>query len=212
MAGRAGIGFQILHVGHQQNHFEQQIEVLLGLGGNRHHDRVAAPIFGQQAAIGELLFDPLGLRVGLVDLVDRDDDGNLGGAGMIDGFERLGHHAVVGRHHQYHDVGHLGAAGAHAGERFVARGIDKDDFAPVFLHVIRADVLGDPARFFAGHIGFADGVQQGGLAVIDVAHDGDDGRALVQVLLDLRHLRRPAWLPLRKLTVAVDAPNRAPYP
>ena len=29
MAGRARIGLQILHIGHQQNHFEQQIEILL---------------------------------------------------------------------------------------------------------------------------------------------------------------------------------------
>jgi hypothetical protein len=29
----------------------------------------------------------------------------------------------------------------------------------------------------SSHVGFADGVEQRGLAVIDVAHDGDDGRA-----------------------------------
>ena len=117
------------------------------LGGNRHHDRIAAPIFGQQAAVGELLLDALRLRVGLVDLVDGHDDRHLGRAGVVDGFERLRHHAVVGRHHQHHDVGDLGAAGAHAGERFVAGGIDEDDLAAVHLHVVRADVLGDAAGF-----------------------------------------------------------------
>ncbi len=129
MAGRLGIGLQILQIGHQQNHFEQQIEVLLRLGGNRHHDGVAAPIFGQQAAVGELLLDAVGLGVGLVDLVDGDDDGNFGGAGVIDGFEGLRHDAVVGRHHQHHDIGDFGAAGAHAGEGFVAGRIDEDDLA-----------------------------------------------------------------------------------
>ena len=61
--GTRRIGFQILHVGHQQNHFEQQIEIRLGPGRNRNHDDVAAPVFGQQAAIGELLLDALGLGV-----------------------------------------------------------------------------------------------------------------------------------------------------
>jgi hypothetical protein len=37
-------------------------------------------------------------------------------------------------------------------------------------------VLRDAARFASGHIGRADGIEQRGLAVIDVAHDGDDGR------------------------------------
>ena len=63
--GTVRIGLQILHVGHQQNHFEQQIEIGLGFGRDGHHDDVAAPILGQQAAIGQLLLDALGLRVGL---------------------------------------------------------------------------------------------------------------------------------------------------
>ena len=94
----------------------------------------------------------------------------------------LRHDAVVGRHHQHHDVGDLGAAGAHAGEGFVAGRIDEDDLAAVHLHVIRADVLGDAAGLARRHVGFADGVEQRGLAVIHVAHDGDHGRALLQVL------------------------------
>ena len=147
MAGPVGIGLEILQIGHQQDHFEQQVEVLLRLGRYRHHDRVAAPIFGQQAAVGELLLDALGLGVGLVDLVDRHDDRHLGGARVIDGFEGLRHDAVVGRHHQHHDVGDFGAAGAHAGERFVAGRIDEDDLAAVLLHVVGADVLRDAAGF-----------------------------------------------------------------
>ena len=42
------------------------------------------------------------------------------------------------------------------------------------LHLVGADVLGDAARFAGCYVGFADGVEQRGLAVIDVAHDGDD--------------------------------------
>ena len=179
IAGTRRIGLQVLHFRNQQNHFEHQVEVLVRLGGYRHHDRVAAPIFRQQAAIGELLLDPLGLRVGLVDLVDRHDDRHLGRLGVVDGFQGLRHDAVVRRHHQDDDIGHLGAAGAHAGERFVTGGVDEDDLLAIHVHLVSADVLRDAAGFASRDIGFADGVEQRGLAVIDVAHDGDHGRALL---------------------------------
>ena len=53
---------------------------------------------------------------------------------------------------------------------------------PFMLHVIRADVLRDAAGLAARHVGFANGVEQRGLAVIDVAHDGHHRGALQQVL------------------------------
>ena len=73
--------------------------------------------------------------------------GTLAARGVVDGFERLRHDAVVGRDHQDDDVGDLGAAGAHAGEGFVAGRIDEDDLAAVHLDVIGADVLRDAAGF-----------------------------------------------------------------
>ena len=105
--------------------------MVLALRRNRHHDGIAAPILGQQAAVGQLLLDPLRLSVRLVDLIDRDDDRHLRRLGVVDRFERLRHHAVIGRHHQHHDIGDFRAAGAHAGERFVAGSIDEHDLAAV---------------------------------------------------------------------------------
>ena len=43
-------------------------------------------------------------------------------------------------------------------------------------HLVGADVLRDSAGFAPGHVGGADRVEQAGLAVIDVAHDGDHRR------------------------------------
>jgi hypothetical protein len=57
--------------------------------------------------------------------------GTFGRLGVIDGFDRLRHDAVIGRHHQHDDVGDLGAAGTHRGERGVARRIDEGDLAAV---------------------------------------------------------------------------------
>ena len=102
---------------------------------------------------------------------------------MIDGLDGLRLYAVVGGHHQHHDVGHLSAALAHGGERLVARRVDERDLvAQRRHHLIGADMLGDAAGLLAHHVGGADGVEQRGLAVIDMAHDGHDRRAGLEIL------------------------------
>ena len=89
----------------------------------------------------------------------------------------LRHHAVVGGHDQHGDVRHLRPTGAHGGERLVARRVEEGDLLALDLHLIGADVLGDAAGLAGDHVGRADGVEQLGLAVVDVAHDRDDRRA-----------------------------------
>ena len=74
---------------------------------------------------------------------------------------------------RHHDVGELGAALAHLGECGMAGGIEEADHALRRFNVIRADVLRNSAGFAIGHFGAANVVQQRGLAVVNVAHDGD---------------------------------------
>ena len=135
---------------------------------------IAAVLFRHDLFGHQLLLDAVGVGVGLVDLVDGDDDRHTRRLGMLDGFLGLRHDAVVGRHHQDHDVGRLRAAGTHGGERLVARRVEERDHAARRFHVVGTDVLGDAAGFARGHLGAADVVEQRGLAVIDVAHDRDD--------------------------------------
>ena len=59
----------------------------------------------------------------------------------------------------------------------MARGIQEGDGLAVHLDLVSADVLGDAAGLAGGHIGVADIVQQGGLAVVDVTHDHHHGGA-----------------------------------
>ena len=101
---------------------------------------------------------------------------------MVDRLHRLRHHAVVGRHHQHRDVGRLGAAGTHRREGGVAGRVDEGDLLAVLLDLIGADMLGDAASLAGDDIGVADGVEQRGLAVIDVAHDGDHRRPRLEIL------------------------------
>ncbi len=76
-----------------------------------------------------MLLDAFRLRIGLVDLVDRDNDRHSRGLGVIDSFEGLRHDAVIGSDDNDDDVGDLGAARTHTGKCFVARGIQEDDLA-----------------------------------------------------------------------------------
>ena len=101
---------------------------------------------------------------------------------MVDRLAGLRHHAVVGGDDDDRDVGHLGAAGAHGGERLVARGVEEGDRLVADVDLVGADVLGDAAGLARDDVGLADGVEQRRLAVVDVAHDRDDRRALDEVL------------------------------
>ena len=75
------------------------------------------------------------------------------------------------------------------------------------VHVIGADVLRDAAGFALGDARFADGVEQRGLAVVDVAHDRDDRRARDDVLGLRRPRPRPASSSSSKLRISTSAPN-----
>ena len=101
---------------------------------------------------------------------------------MVDGLDRLGHDAVVGGHHQHGDVGDLGATRTHGGEGLMAGGVEEDDAPTVDHGLAGTDVLRDAAALALGHRGLADGVEQAGLAVVDMAHDGDDGRTLDELV------------------------------
>ena len=90
----------------------------------------------------------------------------------------------------------------------MARGVDEGDLT-LFLvdlgrHLVGADGLGDATRLPGDHVGLADRVEQLGLAVVDVTHDGDHRRtgceilfaALVLAELDVEALQQLAVLVL----------------
>ncbi len=116
-----GTGLELLELGHDRQLLEEVVDPLALQGRDLDHDGVAAPRLGREALLGQLLEHPGHIGVGPVDLVERHDDGDVGGPGMVDGFDGLGHDPVVGRHHEHHDVGDLGPPGPHGGEGLVAR-------------------------------------------------------------------------------------------
>ena len=101
---------------------------------------------------------------------------------MVDRFYGLRHNAVVRRDDEDDDIRHLRAARAHGGKRLVARRVDKRNLPAVAWNGVRADVLRNAARFALGYAAVANRIEQRGLAVVDVAHDGDDRRARFELL------------------------------
>ena len=184
--GRLGarVGLQVeLGVGDEQDLLEQLVEPLALLRRDARDLRRAAPLLGLEPLGRELGEHAVGVGVGQVDLVDGDDDRHVGGAGVRDRLLRLRHDAVVGGDDEHRDVGDLRAAGAHGGERLVARRVEEGDPAAVDLGLVGADVLRDPAGLGLDDGRLADRVEQRRLAVVDVAHDRDDRRAVLERLL-----------------------------
>ena len=178
VGGAVGVGLQVEHLGLQQDGLDQVVEAGLLGGGDLDRLGVAAQAFDHDLVLQQLVDHPRRIGVGLVDLVDRHDDRRAGRLGVIDGLDGLGHHAVVGRHHQHHDVGDVGAARPHGREGRVAGRVEEGDpLAVRQAHLVGADVLGDAAVLAGRHVGGAQRVEQAGLAVVDVAHDGDHRRA-----------------------------------
>ena len=168
------VGSEVFDLGDHQQVVEQLLDADLLQRGDLAHDGVAAPRLGDEAVLGQLLEHAVRIGVLAVDLVDRDHDRHLGRLGVLDGLDRLGHHAVVGGDDEHDDVGGVGATGTHRGEGRVARGVEEGQRLAVLDHLVGADVLGDATGLTGDHVGVADAVEQLGLAVIDVTHDGDD--------------------------------------
>ena len=188
-----GVGGQFHGIGHQQDHLQQVIDAVAGLGGNGNADGIAAPLLGNQLVFGQLLLDALGIGLGLIHLIDGNDDGNTGLLGVVDGLDRLRHDTVIGGDDQYGNIGDLCTAGSHRGESGVAGGIQEGDGTAIHLHLVSTDVLGDAAGFAGNHAGLADGIEDGGLAVVNVTHDHHDGgTGLLRFLLVL-HLKQPVF-------------------
>jgi hypothetical protein len=121
----------------------------LRLGGDVDELDLAAPLDRLEALRRHLRADTGRVGALLVDLVDRDEHRDLRRLGVVDGLLGLRLHAVVGRDHDDRDVGDARAAGAHGGERLVARGVEEGDRLAALVDLVGADVLGDAAGLAA---------------------------------------------------------------
>ena len=180
--GAVGVRLELGDLRRERDHFQQIVNAHTGLGGDGADNGVAAPVFGHKAVLGQLLLDTLGVCVGLIHLVDGNDDGDLGGLGVVDGLDGLRLDAVLRRNDEDRNIRDHRAAGTHGGKGLMARGIEEGDGLALDLHLIGADVLGDAAGLAGGNVCVADIVEKARLAVVDVTHDNDDRRAGLELV------------------------------
>ena len=114
---------------------------------------------------------------------------------MVDSLTCLGHYGFVGGNYDDRHIGDAGTAGTHGRKGFVARCVEEGDLFPVGTeHLISADMLGDTSSFAGHHVGTPDKVEQFGLAVVDMAHDRNDWRAVNKVFGFVRFILLDGFL------------------
>jgi len=172
----------------QQDRFKQLVQVFAGLGRNLNLQHIAAQTFNKHLMLQQGCAHFLRISGRFVDLVDGNNNRHIGSLGVVDGFNGLQHHAVIGGNNQHGNICRLGAAGAHGRESGMARRIDKGDPVAILFHLIGADMLGDTARFPRYHIGLADSIEQRCLAMVDMAHNGHYRRARLHFICVIRHI------------------------
>src|SRR5208337_464377 len=82
-------------LGLEENGVEKLRDTQLLEGGYLAEDGRASPFLGLEPELGKLCLHPVDVRLGQIDLVDRDYDGDLGRLRVVDRLAGLGHHAVV---------------------------------------------------------------------------------------------------------------------
>ena len=173
----------------EQNGIKKSIDVQTGESRDVDEHDVSSVLLSDQTKFGELLTNLGRVGVGLVDLVDSNNDGHASGLGVVQSLDGLRHDAVVGRDNENRDVGGLGTTGTHGGKRFVARGVNEGDGAfDAFVHgvnLVRTDVLRDSTGFASDNICLADAVEKARLSMVDVSHDGNDGGTNLKIFVCL---------------------------
>ncbi len=112
---------------------------------------------------------------------------------MVDCFQGLGHYTVVGRYHQYGDIGYPGAPGADCGKCLVTWCVQECNRLALVFNLIGADMLRNAAYFLSGDPSPSDGIQQGSLPVIHMAENSYHRGPGLEVGLSLRHGLRGRW-------------------
>ena len=138
------------------------------------------PPVPQKSAIRKLLLDPVDIRVRLIDFVDGHYDRDTCCLRMLNRLDCLRHNTIISCHDQHDDVRYLRTARTHQCERFVTRSVEEYDPPPFARFVwirnldrVGSDMLSDAASLTLRYMRLTNGIQQAGLAVIDVSHDSD---------------------------------------
>ena len=121
----------------------------------------------------KLVAHALRVCVFLIHLVDCNDQRHIGRTRMLDSFYRLRHDTVIGGNHQHHDIRGLSTTRTHRGKCCVTRCIKECNRAVFCFCLVGTNMLGNTASLTRSNTRGTNVIEQGGLAVINVAHDRD---------------------------------------
>ncbi len=129
----------------------------------------------------KLAEDPLDVLLGglrLVDLVERNNDGDPRRLCVTDGLFGLRHDTVVSRYHQHDDVGHLRTTSTHFRKCLVPGSINECDQSLVVTkmhrHAKSARGLRNTTGLSVRNIAAANAVKQRSLAMVHMTENGHD--------------------------------------
>ena len=146
LGGPVRVHLELQKLGLKRNRLKQLVKSLTGHGRDFDILHVTGHRLDDDFMLQKIGAYLVRIRIGLVDLVDRHDHRHLSRLGVVDRLDCLGHHGIVRRNHQNHDIGHLGTARTHAGECRVAGRIEEgQQRAALGFHLVGADMLGDAA-------------------------------------------------------------------
>ena len=93
---------------------------------------------------------------------------------MADRLFCLWHHTIIGSDHNDGDICHSRAACSHRRKGLMSRGVKEEDRTVATLNLAGTKVLGNAATLAVGNAGLAQRIEQARLAVVNVAHHGND--------------------------------------
>ena len=180
-----GICLQLQDISGQQDRLQQILNALARLCRHGNKLRISAPVSCNQLILGQLLLYALNVCGGLINLIHGNNDLDAGCLCMVNRLNGLRHYAVVRCHHKDCNIRSVRAAHTHGGEGFMSGRIQEGDVTAVQRNGICTDVLRDAAGLALGYVRLTDRIQQGSLTVVNVTHNADYGRSLLQILLVL---------------------------
>ncbi len=153
----------------------QLVQTCFGVGRNFNRLDVATHVFYEDFVLEKLVLHTLRFGRRFVALVDSDNDRHLARFGVIDRFNGLRHHTIVGRDHKDHNVCCLRTTSPHGGKGFMAWRVKESDLVTRSdVHLIGTNVLGDATGFTCDDICLAKRIKQGCLTMVNVTHHSDN--------------------------------------
>ena len=182
------VGFQFQNVCGQQYHLQKVFNTLSGFCGYRNTDGASAPVLGDEAVLGQLLFYTVNACPRFIDLVDGNDDFHACCLRMVDGLYRLRFYTIICSNYQNCDIGGICSTHTHGGKCLMSRSIQESDLTVFDGYGVSADVLGNTTCLAVSYVSMTDGIQKGCFTMVYMTHNTYNRRSLYKSIFRIFHI------------------------